>query len=69
MTQPPRPARSLAYLDGKRVRILEQVLFNVPAYKVNLVGTRDKFTIEGAFLADDEHTRFDLLGNQLAPSQ
>lgn len=69
MTQPPRPARSLAYLDGKRVRILEQVLFNVPAYKVNLVGTRYEFTIEGAFLADDEHTRFDLLGNQLAPSQ
>jgi len=63
---------AVAYVNGKPVRVVRQVLFNRPAYRVRAVWLRahgpiQEWVIDGVYLSDDPKQRISLLGvsNQL----
>lgn len=56
----------LAWINGAPVKIVRQVLFRRPAYRVrNLRKDTKGYVVDGCFLSDDETVRVDMFGRQV----
>ena len=55
-----------AWINGAPVKIVRQVLFRNPAYRVrNLLKDTKGYVVDGCFLSDDENVRVDMFGRQV----